>query len=216
MNPPPLKCPKCNAIRTSGAIECHQCGVIYTKAEKAAVKVKANKKETKQKKKRPSLIIMFGGGFILSLLFLGLLGEFLGLEKTPPVGIHTAAPILNTVESLPTTLSLNETPSSIKQRIADSHDCTGSTSQAILLLSLINSYPQKNDYQIICEWPGDIMIVGYNRNKNRLTRMHTWQSGRGGVEIWTGYIMERLESSSNGGSFNNTPEGNIPALMQSF
>lgn len=43
------KCPKCNAPQAAGSIECRKCGVIYSKAEKAATAPNISKAQKKRK-----------------------------------------------------------------------------------------------------------------------------------------------------------------------
>jgi len=86
----------------------------------------------------------------------------------------------------------------------------GSQNQARELLRLIEAQPGRVDYQITYQNEIDTVLFGCNFEKGVIVRVHQNPDGTGKQEIWSGHIMERLNTTANGtGSLNDTPEGKI-------
>jgi len=104
----------------------------------------------------------------------------------------------------------------IKQDLGYQSHAFGSQRQAITLIDLIKKHPGKNDYQIFYKTDRDVVVFGCNLKKNVIIRIHQDATGHGTQEMWSGYIMDRLNNAAGGGSLNNTPTGKIMGIHQSF
>jgi hypothetical protein len=92
----------------------------------------------------------------------------------------------------------------------------GSSGQSQELLKLFNSTPGKIEYEITYITDVDAVVFKFNLSSNELTRIHRYKDGRITQEIWNGYVTERLENASGGGSLNDTPVGKSPGSYKSF
>lgn len=90
----------------------------------------------------------------------------------------------------------------------------GSTNQAKSLLALMSAQPGKADYAIEYQTDAGNILFGANFDQDVILRLLETPEGHATKEIWTGYIMERLQAAAAGGSLNDTPAGKIPAAYE--
>lgn len=107
-------------------------------------------------------------------------------------------------------------PGKVERNLGTVDADMGSTKQAESLLQLINDVPNRTKYAISYQTPIDVVIFGADFEKNVLARMHNRPDGSGSAEKWSGYIFERLKEGANGGTLNQTPNGQQPGTYQSF
>lgn len=76
------ECPKCKTKRHQGETECKNCGIVFERFEQYLVKRKGT--QYTPAKKKPSLIIIVGGGFIGVCVLFGIIAELTGMPKSSP------------------------------------------------------------------------------------------------------------------------------------
>lgn len=228
-------CPKCNAKYHPGSTECVKCGVIFDKyracmdrkvqPENIPTQTNEAKSENypeqdqKDNKAKPSYIIIFGGCFILFCVIIALYGEFSGMEKVSFEKISVPKNSIASPAKVP--VQHNNTPGAVKSSASIKQSITnqafdGSTAQSTALLELIENNPQYIDYQVSKELTDEVILFGCNIDKKVIIRIHQRKDGTGTQEVWTDHILYRLKTSKEGGSLNETPQGNIPGSFFSF
>lgn len=92
----------------------------------------------------------------------------------------------------------------------------GTVGEAAQLLELMANEPGHGRYTLTFSVPGEIIVFGCDLNRQRLVRIHQRPGDHGSREMWTDYIVERLQDAARGKSLNYTPAGNLPGSHDTF
>jgi len=92
----------------------------------------------------------------------------------------------------------------------------GSSGQAAAMLQLIQSTPGQRRYDVLYTTEKDIVVLAWDLQKDILIRMHDTKDNHGSSEKWSGDILYRIKSASDGGSLNDTQQGKKPGTFEVF
>jgi hypothetical protein len=96
-------------------------------------------------------------------------------------------------------------------------DLFGSEGQASELLALIGrQHYVPVTYRIRYRTEVDTVRLSANLRDGVLLREHHELGGRGSREVWSGYVLERLENAARGGSLNDTPVGKSVGMFTRY